>query len=220
MSNRLLPACLLAAALLTASCTEIKAPTAFTACSPVPPATVPAKATDKQTTPTCNFAVPNIRPDFHSAPKVTGSGTLTIAYDDASVAAGAPEHLPPFAARLHVKGDSIDLALSAKNVSIWHVNVTPNTVQESRHPLLDSNLHAKALIRDITFTTWPLKSLVNILARTCPDCRVSESNGIRTLSRDGVTLLEMKRSDGITTLRNYPEGYLQTFTPDTKSHKN
>ena len=211
MSSRLFFISLVSLLLPLTGCVETKAPTAYTACATELSKTTVSTQVEKPAPIACAYGVPKLRPDFHHAPKISESGIFQIQYVDEATLAGAPKNLPSFDARLHIKGDSMNLGLSTNKVSVWRINMTPNTIQESRHPLLDSHLSAKSLIRDLTFMYWPTKSLNLMVSTMCQDCKVEERGQRRTLVRGNYTLLEMTLHDNTMTLRNYPEGYSLTF---------
>lgn len=210
MSSRLVVLSIVALFMPLTGCVETKAPSIYTACQTAPQGTEATKVENPAPL-ACTYSVPKLRPHFHRIQKSTTVGTLKIQYGTEAMQAGAPQNLPTFDLNLQIKGDSIDLGLFTQQVSIWRIHAAPNTIQESRHPLLDTHLSAKALIRDITFMYWPTDTLTTLVTALCRDCKVTVRGKQRLLTRGGYTLLEMTEDDKTMTLRNFPEGYTLTI---------
>lgn len=158
-------------------------------------------------------ALPPFYPNFPSPFTALIDQLITVSFAEAARQGGAPAEVPELRAMLNVKADSLDLALFALHQSVWRLLVSPAGLQESRHPLLDGHVQARAFLRDLTFCLWPETALREMIAQTgTPDkWSLSVTETRRILSSGDVRLFDMEVRDGITVLNNYPEGYTLTI---------
>ncbi|MFU0841334.1 MAG: hypothetical protein ACFWTZ_01735 [Burkholderia sp.] len=158
------------------------------------------------------IVLPKIYPDFSIGETLSAEQVLSFKFSRDAIADGAPAHLPPLSSRLVLKGDSLEMAISEKDVSVWHIHASPSGIQESRNPILDSHVQAQNLLRDITFCLWPEESLRNIIEKAGP-CRGGESLRLvvgkdsRRLYAGSRIALEMQKRGSVTTLKSHTEGY-------------
>lgn len=152
--------------------------------------------------------LPILRPDFREPLTLTADQLITLTFAEAAVAKGAPASVPELRAMLVIKGDSLDMALIALNVSVWRIHASPDGIQESRHRLLDGRLQAEPMLRDLVFCLWPEASLrAQLDADPNGPWSLSVSENRRELAKGTTRMIEMTQTGSVMTLVNHPEGY-------------